>query len=113
MQDAVWKVQKLGVPPEGFEDCETEYEEETYQLWDDWVDAVCAIQRPVTWEEAEILIRCCPTERMSGVEWTMLHCIESVLTKTTAEELERYRKLVEQCNSDLMKKMLLERLENC
>ena len=112
MQDAVLKIQKLGAPPEGFEDCDTDRDEDTYQLWDDWVDAVCAIQWPVTWEEAEVLIKCCPTDRMSGVEWTMLHCIESVPMET-AEDLERYRDLVAQCNSDLMKEMLLDRLKNC
>jgi hypothetical protein len=29
MQDAVLKVQKLGVPPEGFEDCGLDVDEET------------------------------------------------------------------------------------
>ena len=111
MQDAVLKIQKLGVPPEGFEDCGFDVDEEIGQIWDDWIEAVCAIQRPVTWEEAEILIKCCPTEHMAEVEWTMLHCIESVPAET-AEELERYRNLVERCNSDMMKDMLLQRLQN-
>jgi len=32
MQDAVLKVQKLGIPPEGSMDCDTDYDEDTYQL---------------------------------------------------------------------------------
>ena len=109
MQDAVLKVQKLGVPPEGFEDCGFDVDEEIGQLWDDWVEAVDAIQRPVTWEEAEILIKCCPTDHMAEVEWTMLHCIESVFRP---DAIEQFRSLIEKCNSDMMKDMLLQRLQN-
>lgn len=43
------------------------------------------------------------------MEWTFLHCIESVYR---AEETERYQALIEQCNSDMMKHKLLRRLEN-
>ncbi len=111
MQDAVLKVQKLGIPPEGFEDCDSDYNEDTYQMWDDWVDAVCAIKCPVTWEEAEILIKCCPTEHMAGVEWSMLHCIESVCKPGKEEEIEKFRVLIEKCNSDMMKQELLRRLK--
>ncbi len=109
IQDAVLKVQKLGVPPEGFEDCGWDVDEEIGQIWDDWIEAVDAIQRPVTWEEAEILIKCCPTEPMSEVEWTMLHCVESVYRPDT---IEQYRDLIEKCNSSMMKEMLLKRLQN-
>lgn len=112
MQEAVLKLQKLGVPPEGFEDCDRDYGEETYQLWDDWVEAVGEVKRPITWEEAEILIKCCPTDHMAEVEWTMLHCIESVGDLEKTEEIERYRKLIEKCNSDMMRNMLLPRLQN-
>ncbi len=112
MQDAVLKIQKLGVPPEGFEDCGFDVDKEICQIWDDWIEAVDAIRRPVTWEEAEILIKCCPTEHMAEVEWTMLHCIESVSSSYEAEELERYRKLINQCNSEMMKDLLLQRLQN-
>jgi hypothetical protein len=109
MQDAVLKVQKLGVPPEGFEDCGLDVDEETCQIWKDWIEAVDAIQRPVTWEEAEILIECCPTEPMSEVEWTILHCIESVLRP---DMIEQYSNLIEKCNSNMMKDMLLLRFQN-
>jgi len=109
IQDAVLKVQKLGVPPEGFEDCGWDVDEEIGQIWDDWIEAVGAVQRPVTWEEAEILIECCPTEPMSEVEWTMLHCVESVFRP---DAIEQYRDLIEKCNSSMMKEMLLKRLQN-
>lgn len=105
MQDAVLKIQKLGVPPEGFEDGTADVAFE----WDDWIEAVDAIQRPITWEEAEILIKCCPTEPMAEVEWSMLHCIESVFHPGT---IKQYRNLIEKCNSSMMKKLLQQRLLN-
>lgn len=108
MQDAVRKVQKLGVPPEGFEDNEFP-NEDTIQIWEEWVEAVDAIERPVTWEEAEILIKCSPIEHMSGVEWTFLHCIESVFKPEATED---YRNLIAKCNSDMLKDMLFQRLQN-
>ncbi len=80
MQDAVRRIQELGVPPEGFEDAGFPGEEggpsdEILDLWESYQDAVVSITRPVTWEEAEILIRCCPTDHMAGIEWTVLHGI--------------------------------------
>jgi len=109
MQKAILKLQELGVPPEGFEDGGDEPDEAVLQLWDDWVEAVDSIQRPVTWEEAEILIRCCPTDHMAGVEWTLLHGIESVFNPN---EIEQFQSLIKRCNSDMMKEMLQKRLQN-
>ena len=116
MQEAVLKIKELGVPPEGFAADIFPGDEEfpsddILDLWDEYEDAVVSIRSPITWEEAEILIKCCPTDHMAGIEWTLLHCIESVSTEP-AEELERYRNLVEQCNSDMMKEELLKRLES-
>ena len=119
MQDAVLKIQKLGVPPEGFEGGggsgdDAFPSDETLDLWDEYQDAVVTISQPVTWEEAEILIKCCPTDRMAGVEWSLLHCIESCISNLdlsgTSGELEKYRSLIKKCNSDMMKEMLYMRL---
>lgn len=108
MQQSVLKVQELGAPPEGFESGKPS-SKKAFRIWDEWMEAVTSIQKPVTWEEAEILIKCCPTDHMAGMEWTFLHCIESVCR---TEETERYQALIEQCNSDMMKHELLKRLEN-
>lgn len=108
MQAAVLKIQELGAPPEGFES-DGPFDEETVRIWNEWIEAVDSIQRPVTWEEAEVLIKCCPTDYMAEVEWTILHGIESAFTPET---IEQYRALIEKCNSDMMKEMLLTRLQN-
>lgn len=112
MQKAVLKIQELGIPPEGFENSNQFCEENILQTWDAWVEAAIAIQMPITWEEAEILIQCCPTDRMAGVEWTILHCIESVFSRglDNPEESKRFQNLIAKCNSDMMKNLLLERL---
>lgn len=125
MQEAVLKIQKLGVPPEGFAEggCPEDDgfpSDEILDLWDEYQDAVVAISQPVTWEEAEILIKCCPTDRMAGIEWSLLHCIESCTESCISNRdlletpggLEKYKNLIKKCNSDMMKEMLLERLES-
>ena len=120
MQEAVLKIKEIGAPPEGFENDFAPGEagfpsDEVLDLWEDYEDAVVSIRWPVTWEEAEVLIKCCPTDHMAGIEWTLLHGIESCVSNDalleTPEELERYRNLIGQCNSDMMKKVLLELLE--
>jgi len=108
MQEAVLKVQRLGIPPEGFED-DVFFPDETLDLWEKYQDAIDSITRPITWEEAEILIKCCPMDHMAGIEWTVLHCIESVFSP---EAIEDFRNLIDKCNSDMMKNMLLKGLQN-
>ncbi len=61
MQEAILKIQKIGAPPEGFEDggCPEDEDfpsDELCDLWDEYQDAADSITRPITWEEAEILI---------------------------------------------------------
>ena len=114
MQEAVLKIGTLGAPPEGFEGDAVPGEEgfpsdETLDLWEAYQDAVDSITRPVTWEEAELLIKCCPTDHMAGIEWSLLHCIESVFRP---EAIEEFRALIEECNSYMMNNLLLERLQN-
>lgn len=121
MQKAVLKLQEIGVPPEGFGTAAFPGDDgfpadETLDLWDAYQAAVDSIRRPVTWEEAEILIQCCPVDHMAGIEWSLLHCIESCAANSdllkNPEEAERYRSLIGRCNSEMMKETLLKRLEN-
>ena len=100
MQEAVLKIQKFN---------EFSADEATVQILGEWVEAVDSIKMPIAWDEAEILIQCAPIEGMSGVEWTFLHCIESIFNP---ERVEEYRNLIGKCTSEFMKIMLLERLSN-
>lgn len=117
MQKAVMKLRDIGTPPEGFTGSAEFPSDETLDLWDEYQDAVESISQPVTWEEAEILIKCCPTDRMAGIEHSLLHSIESCTSTPdgnlleTPDGLEKYKKLINGCNSAMMKEMLLKRLE--
>lgn len=116
MQKAVLKIREIGIPPEGFTDNEGFPSDETLDLWEEYQDAVVSISQPVTWEEAEALIKCCPTDRMAGIEWSLLHSIESCISNSdlleTPDGLEKYKNLINECNSDMMREMLLERVES-
>lgn len=111
MQEAILKLKEIGTPPKSVKDRGGYPVTPNFDLWNEYRDAVDSISRPVTWEEAEILIKCCPTGRMAGIEWTLLHCIESV-SCFGSDDLKRYKKLVEQCNSDMMREMLLQRFKS-
>ena len=106
IQEAVSKIQKLGIPPNGFEDVKFPGDNEFPS--DETLDL---------WEEYEILIKCCPVDHMAGIEWSLLHCIESCLENVengwleSPEEIARYKKLILECNSDMMKDLLLSRLD--
>ena len=119
MQEAVLKIKQLGPPPEGFEDDISPEDEgfpseDVLDLWDEYEAAVVSISTPITWEEAEVLIQCCPTDHMAGIEWSLLHCIESCTGDARwddPQELARYQKLIRECNSDMMREELSKRLE--
>ena len=62
-----------------------------------------------TLDEAHILIKLFPPTALYGIEWTLLHLIESVYSEIKSLE---YRELINECNSTEFKKMLVQRLNN-
>ena len=62
-----------------------------------------------TWDEAHILIKLFPSTALYGIEWTLLHLIESVYSEINSLE---YRELINECNSTEFKEMLVQRLNN-
>lgn len=81
----------------------------TAELIDEYADLLCKIVKPITWNEAHILIKLFPPTALYGIEWTLLHLIESVYSEIKSLE---YRKLINECNSTEFKKMLVQRLNN-
>lgn len=77
MQQSVLKVQEPGAPPEGYEGGK-HFDKKVFRIWDGWIEAVASIQKPVTWEEAEILIKCCPTNHMAGIDEEVLPMFDEV-----------------------------------
>ena len=81
----------------------------TAALVDEYADLLGKIVKPITWDEAHILIKLFPPTALYGIEWTLLHLIESVYSEIKSLE---YRELINECNSTEFKKMLVQRLNN-
>ena len=81
----------------------------TAALVDEYADLLGKIVKPVTLDEAHILIKLFPPTALYGIEWTLLHLIESVYPET---EFVEYKELINECNSTEFKKMLVQRLNN-
>ena len=81
----------------------------TVTLVDEYADLLDKIVQPITLEEAHILIKLFPPTALYGIEWTLLHLIESVYSEIKSLE---YRELINECNSTEFKKMLVQRLNN-
>lgn len=60
-------------------------------------------------DEGDVLIKIFPKESCYGLEWTLLHLIESLFRQITKSE---YEELILKCNSAEWKNLLLTRLEN-
>lgn len=81
----------------------------TAALVDEYADLLGKIVKPVTLDEAHILIKLFPPTALYGIELTLLHLIESVYSEIKSLE---YRELINECNSTEFKKMLVQRLNN-
>ena len=81
----------------------------TAALVDEYADLLGKIVKPVTLDEAHILIELFPPTALYEIEWTLLHLIESVYSEIKSLE---YRELINECNSTEFKKMLVQRLNN-
>lgn len=55
-----------------------ETDEPTDVLIDKYADLLGKITKPITLDEAHILIKLFPPTALYGIEWTLLHLIESV-----------------------------------
>ena len=53
----------------------------TAALVDEYADLLGKIVKPITLDEAHILIKLFPPTALYGVEWTLLHLIESVFKR--------------------------------
>ena len=80
-----------------------ETDEPTDVLIDKYADLLGKITKPITLDEAHILIKLFPPTALYGIEWTLLHLIESVYPET---------EFINECNSVEFREMLVQRLNN-
>lgn len=76
---------------------------------DQFENLLGSIEKPVNKDEAEILVKLFPKESCFGIEWTLLHVVESVFKLIDFEE---YKELIMKCNSEEWKETLITRLNN-
>lgn len=68
-----------------------------------------SIEKPISLNEGEILIKLFPENAFYDLQWTLLHLIESLFKVI---EIENYENLIEKCPSNEWKETLKVRLEN-
>ena len=102
MRKEVEQLALLGAMPD-------ETDEPTDVLIDKYADLLGKITKPITLDEAHILIKLFPPTALYGIEWTLLHLIESVYPET---EFIKYKELINECNSVEFREMLVQRLNN-
>lgn len=81
----------------------------TAEQVDEYANLLGKISKPIALDEAHILIKLFPPTSLYGVEWILLHLIESVYSEI---EILEYRELINECNSAEYKRMLVQRLNN-
>lgn len=70
---------------------------------------LCNIKAPINFYEAEILIQLFPEKGLFGLEWTLLHLIETLYN---SENKEQYKNLIQKCPSKEWKEILIKGIEN-
>ena len=103
MRDEVLKLKALGRMPDQSNDDLTDEQIDVYS------DLLDAIEKPITIEEAAVLIQLLPDVSLYGVEWSLLHLIES-LYKVVAPEV--YESMIAKCPSVEWRDALLLRFNN-
>jgi hypothetical protein len=68
-----------------------------------------SIEKPISWDEGEILIKLFPDNAFYDLQWTLLHLIESLFKVI---EIENYENLIEKCPCTEWKETMRIRLEN-
>lgn len=79
------------------------------EIIDQFENLLGSIEKPVNSDEAEILIQLFPKESCFGIEWTLLHLVESIFKEIDHKE---YKELIMKCNSKEWKETLLTRFSN-
>jgi len=99
IRNQVLELKKMGrMPDESYDNIDVE-------IIDKYDELIETIVKPITKEEAEELILLFPEFGLYGVQWGLLHLIESL-------EIDRieYLKIIKQCPSKEWRDMLINRL---
>ncbi|QYS87184.1 hypothetical protein JJC03_04420 [Flavobacterium oreochromis] len=98
----VLELKNIGVMPNHDDDVDD-------SVIEDFENKLGFLGKNLNLKEAEILITLFPRESCFGLEWTLLHLIESLFNQI---DLDEYEKLISKCNSSEWRDLLISRVEN-
>lgn len=78
-------------------------------LIDQYDELLESIEKPISLEEGEILIKLFPENSFYDLHWTLLQLIESLFGQI---EIEKYENLIKKCPSSEWRETLSVRLKN-
>ncbi|ATA91211.1 hypothetical protein CGC56_02940 [Capnocytophaga canimorsus] len=105
MREQILKLKAIGrMPTESIND-----EETIITLVEQYDELISSIEKPITLEEAEILVTIFPDGFFYDLHWDLLRLIETCILNTSEEE---YQKLIEKCPSEEWRENLQIRYEN-
>ena len=103
VREQISRLNQLGQMPDQSDDTVTD------ETIDSYADALSKIEAPITQQEGEILVRLFPQVSLFGVEWRLLHLIESLFNTV---DFDIYENLINNCPSDEWKEAMSARLRN-
>ncbi|MFB9077972.1 hypothetical protein ACFFLS_04800 [Flavobacterium procerum] len=103
IRSEILELKKLGVIPNHDDDSVEDIVIEKFE------NLLGSLGPTINKDEGEMLILIFPKESCYGLEWTLLHLIESLFKQINKFE---YEELILKCNSPEWKKLLLDRFRN-
>lgn len=107
MREQILKLKAIGrMPTESDADDNDEKIDELIEQYDELISSV---ERPITLEEAEVLVSLFPDGFFYDMHWGLLHLFETCILSASEEE---YQKLIDKCPSEEWRQNLQIRYEN-
>jgi hypothetical protein len=105
IREEVKKLEKIGrMPNESLND-----EPSIDELINEYDELLESIDKPISLEEGEILVKLFPENAFYDLHWTLLQLIESLFGNI---EVEKYENLIKDCPSKEWKEAMEVRLKN-
>ncbi|MDO4229358.1 MAG: hypothetical protein Q4C98_06055 [Capnocytophaga sp.] len=107
IRNEILKLKEIGrMPTESDADDNDEKIDELIEQYD---ELISSIEKPINFEEAEVLVSLFPDGFFYDMQWGLLHLFEACILSVSQEQ---YQKLIDQCPSKEWKENLQIRFEN-
>ena len=105
IQKEILQLQELGCMPDELDESLTDKQIDSY------TKLFHQVESPINFEEAEILVGLFPEHGLYGIEWTLLHLLETI-SISNAANIERYISIIDKCPSEEWRDRLTLRLKS-